>query len=308
MIRLANRRDERRPRAAACSRRARRARPRGRRASRRSRGRAPRGPGSRRAAKTRGLDPGAARPLERLRVRLVRADRDDLDPSRPWSWSRIACRLVPAPEASTPTLTAGAHAHAARAVSAQLREPPAGRAQHAAVDQRVDLAQQIVGAPVVEVAVAGQLVVAVLAHDLAAPAAQDLDRARPPDARLRLAHHGEDRLLDRRRSPLAARPRVRSAAERRVAQRASGPSQTSQHRPAASGSTRSPKCRRIARRRHVSPSTNPQTSRYWRQRWFFASGSSTWLMKNTCRPLSRFSASSTQRDGEAVAPARPASW
>ena len=51
-----------------------------------------------------GRDLGVAGPLERPRVRPVGADRDHLDPVvGPWTWSRIACRLVPVPEASTPT-------------------------------------------------------------------------------------------------------------------------------------------------------------------------------------------------------------
>src|SRR4029453_12176784 len=54
----------------------------------------------------------------------------------------------------------------------QLRELAAGRAQPAGVDQPVDLGQHLVGAQLGELAVAGQPVVVVLAHHLAAPPAQ----------------------------------------------------------------------------------------------------------------------------------------
>ena len=92
-----------------------------------------------------GLDPGRARPLERRAPGLSEPTATTSIPSRPWSWSRIACRLVP--------VARGEHRRPAtrsrRLRDPQLREAPAGRAQPAAVDQRVDLAQQLVGAPVV---------------------------------------------------------------------------------------------------------------------------------------------------------------
>ena len=43
-------------------------------------------------------------------------------------------------------------------------------------------------------------------------------------------------------------------------------SHTSQHGPGGAGSVRSPKWRRIPRRRQAPPSTHAQTERYWRQR------------------------------------------
>src|SRR5919197_2955166 len=105
--------------------------------------------------------------------------------SPPWTVSSSACRLVPSPEARTPTFTAGpacsARGSCRRPPEPQLGVGAAGRDEAALVEQLVDPREHLLGAEVRERAVGGQTVVGVLAHELRAPAAQDLDRARAAD-------------------------------------------------------------------------------------------------------------------------------
>src|SRR4051794_9354274 len=80
----------------------------------------------------------------------------------PWNRSRMACRLVPAPEASTATRNGSLTASGGRPHDLELRELAAGRAQPSRVDQLVNVAEHLAGGELVEVAVSRQLVVAVL--------------------------------------------------------------------------------------------------------------------------------------------------
>jgi hypothetical protein len=71
-------------------------------------------------------------------------------------------------------------------------------------------------------------------------------------------------------------------------------SHTSQQAPVGAGSERSPKWRRMPRRRQPSPSTHAHTERYWRQRTFVPSwvaamhAASVWRSQTpTTRPTTR---------------------
>src|SRR5262245_51173509 len=75
--------------------------------------------------------------------------------SRPWTRSKIAWRLVPAPEASTPTFTQPPISGSARRSSAACLG-----------EQRVDTGEDVLVAQVRERAVVRQAVVGVLLHDL----------------------------------------------------------------------------------------------------------------------------------------------
>jgi hypothetical protein len=138
----------------------------------------------------------------------------------------------------------------------------------------------------------------VLRDDLRAPAAQDLDRARAADGRLRGGDDFEDRLVEPlarlaigsgcgRAAGRAARlvalarppfarpppraPRARSGACAACTSAIDAGSQTSQQATSGAGAAASPKWRRIAARRQASDSTNAQIDRYWRQRALVAS-------------------------------------
>ena len=235
---------------------------------------------------------------------------------------------MPAPEASTPTRNwrrASLTRRTPRARHARPRasETAAGRAQQPGGDEVVDAREHLARAELVERAVLGQAVVAVLQQRLRAPAAQDLDRPRAPDRRRRRHDDRHDRGVE----VLAAAAAGALASTRfrrpRAGAGAAGThprSQTSQHGTPASGAPgrRSPKWRRIVARRQAEPSANAHTARYWRQRarrrWrcsgvgIAGSERSSRWMKNACSPLSRFSANSSARAGRPSRPARPASW
>src|ERR1039458_4492192 len=101
--------------------------------------------------------------------------------SRPWpsGAARTSAGLGKRPPVGAtpaPPLPAGAGA-----AGRGLGEPPAGRAQHAALDQLIDAAERLRVGEVGEGAVELERVVAVLDADLGAPAAQDLNGAGTPD-------------------------------------------------------------------------------------------------------------------------------
>ena len=147
-----------------------------------------------------------------------------------------------------------------RAASSFGKRPSVARSRPA-VEQRVDRGQDLLRAQVAVGAVVRQAVVGVLGDPLRAAAAEDLDAARAPDRR---APRARRRRGSRRRDPPPAR--ARSGARAAGASGSDEGSQTSQQGPAGAGSERSPKWRRMPRRRQPSPSTHAHTERYWRQR------------------------------------------
>src|SRR3954452_25104220 len=118
-------------------------------------------------------------------------------PSRPCTRSRMACRLVPVPEARTPTLTPSPDPDTCPSRHLELRELPPGGHERAGAEQCVHPREDHLGAEVRPRAVRLQPVVGVLDDDLRAPAAQDLDRPGAADRRLGRAHDVEDRLVER---------------------------------------------------------------------------------------------------------------
>ena len=126
-------------RAAACSRRGRRGRPRAPSSqSAIARSRASRSAYSS-AGKTAVSTPAAARPLERPRLGLVGADRDDLDPVA--AVQLVEDRLQVGPGARGEHRRRGSVTLAARRRRSFGKRPPVERSLPG-VDQRVDLAQQ----------------------------------------------------------------------------------------------------------------------------------------------------------------------
>ena len=224
-----------------------------------SRRRAPRGPGCSPRFEHRDGDAGRP-PRARAPVRagLSEPTATTSTPSRPWTRSRMACRFVPAPEASTPTrsgLTAASR-------HLQLREAPAGRAQGA---RRRPARRRARARPAPQVsvgAVVRQPVVGVLRAPPSSarragsrPPASGRPRAVPRRPRL------EDRLVERTATSPAATGRCAScagrpepAAPRRAGGSGSAGTQLGVADVAArarsgAGAERSPKWRRMPSRR-----------------------------------------------------------
>ena len=204
-----------------------------------------------RAGERGGRHAGGGGAGERLRARLVRADRDDL-----------GLAAVHAIEDGLEVRARAGGEDADRSRDLELREAPAGGAQAAGREQRVHRAQHVLGAQVAVRAVAR--------------AARRRSTSRSPSSGRRAGSRrsgcgptpGSALATTSRiapsRSPAGASARWRGAAGRGRA-RASG-SHTSQHGPVAAGAAPSPKWRRMPSRRQLVPSTQAQTARYWRQR------------------------------------------
>ena len=252
------------------------------------------------AGKTLGRDPGVARPARAPAPRACRSRRDDLDPVA----RRGAGRGSPAGWCRSPRRARrpGTRSRRLCATRSFGKRPPVERSRPASISASTSR-EHVVGAPVVEVAVAGQRVVAVLdASTLLRPPRRISTARVRPTAGSAARDHGEDRRRRRRRARRrratrgAARPRRATPAARRRRR------SSARRRPA---SARSPKWRRIAARRQRSPSTKPQTSRYWRQRWLLGLRVVDLVDEEDVQALVAVLGEQHAARGQAVAPAAP---
>src|SRR5918994_5994727 len=115
--------------------------------------------------------------------------------SRPWTVSRIACRLEPSPDASTPTLTPPPDRRPSRRL--QYGVVATARADRAGLEQRVHPLEHRLPGHVAERAVVRQPVPPVLEQHLGTTTPEHLDRARAPERRARQRHHLDDGLVER---------------------------------------------------------------------------------------------------------------
>ena len=202
-----------------------------------------------------GLHARRPRALQRARLRLVGADRDDLH--------RAAVRRGRVTPGGSCPRRRRARRPSCRPRSATIRSfgytPPVERSRPAV--SSASTRSRTSPAAGGRTRRSGRPSYACLRSDLRAPAAQDLDRPRTPDRRLRDRHDLDDRLVQVTGGDALRRgaPRRDGPPPSRAAGSSSG-AHTSQHGTAGSRRAASPKWRRIARAGTRRPRRTPRSS------------------------------------------------